>query len=86
MGLTTPRSLQNAAFFVVGKMFSLQGGVEHRKLKLSQLTRHYDPDHYIFMRKCLRPMMAPSRSCVSKGKLSPSTHAQKLVKGVQYTS
>ena len=31
MGLTTPRLLQNAAFFVVGKMFSLDGGVEHMK-------------------------------------------------------
>ena len=30
-----------------GKMFSLRGGVEHRKLKLSQLKRNYDPDHYV---------------------------------------
>ena len=48
MGVSTPRSLQNAAFFVVGKMFSLRGGVEHRNLKLSQLTRNHDPDHYIY--------------------------------------
>ena len=38
MGLSSPRPLQNAAFFVVGKFFALRGGVEHRKLKLSQLA------------------------------------------------
>ena len=48
MGLSNPRSLQNAAFFVVGKMFSLRGGVEHRKLKPTQLKRLRDPDHYIY--------------------------------------
>ena len=34
MGTTTPRALQNAAFFIVGKMFSLRGGQELRELKL----------------------------------------------------
>ena len=34
---TTPTGLQNAAFFVVGKMFCLCGGQEHRQLQLSQL-------------------------------------------------
>ena len=29
-------------------MFSLRGGVEHRKLKLSQLKRNYNPDHYVY--------------------------------------
>ena len=40
MGLTTPRALQNAAFFIAGKMFCLRGGEEHRSLKISQLKRH----------------------------------------------
>ena len=31
--------LQNAAFFVVGKVFCLRGGQEHRGLQLSQLKR-----------------------------------------------
>ena len=48
MGVSTHRYLQNAAFFVVGKMFSLRGGVEHRNLKLSQLTHNHDPDHYVY--------------------------------------
>ena len=33
----TPTRLQNAAFFVMGKMFCLRGGQEHRGLQLSQL-------------------------------------------------
>ena len=37
MNTTSPTGLQNAAFFVVGKMFCLRGGQEHRSLQLSQL-------------------------------------------------
>lgn len=46
MGTTTPSSLQNAAFLIVGKMFSLRGGQELRELKLSQIVRHSNPDRY----------------------------------------
>ena len=46
MGTSTPRSLQNAAFFIVGKMFCLRGGKELRELKFSQVTRHRNPDSY----------------------------------------
>jgi len=35
MGVTTPKTLQNAAFYVVGKMFALHGVIEHRSSKLS---------------------------------------------------
>ena len=48
VGLTTPKSLQNAAFFIVGKMFTLRGGIEHRSLKPSQIKREHNPDHYIY--------------------------------------
>ena len=48
MGVDTPRSLQNAAFYIVGKMFSLRGGVEHRLLKLSQISRVSNPDQYVY--------------------------------------
>ena len=48
MGLDSSRSLQNAAFFIVGKMFSLRGGAEHRLLKLSQITRMANPDQYVY--------------------------------------
>ena len=42
MGTKTPTQLQNAAFFVVEKMFCLRGGQEHRGLQLSQLKRFED--------------------------------------------
>ena len=35
LNTTTPRGLQNAVFYVIGKMFCLRGGQEHRALKLS---------------------------------------------------
>ena len=37
MNTTTPTGLQNATFFIVGKMFWPRGGQEHRGLQLSQL-------------------------------------------------
>ena len=40
MGTRTPRAVQNAVFYVVGKMFSLRGGVEMRQVKISQIRRH----------------------------------------------
>ena len=42
MDTMTPKGLQNAAFFVVGKMFCLRGVQEHRGLQLSQLKRYED--------------------------------------------
>ena len=41
MDTDTPTGLQNAAFFVVGKMLCLQGQ-EHRVLQLSQLKQFKD--------------------------------------------
>ena len=35
----TPQALPNCVFFLNGKRFCLRGGIEHRKLKLSQFTR-----------------------------------------------
>ena len=48
LSLSTLKSLQNAAFYTVGKILCLRGGVEHRVLKLSQLKRVTDPDRYIY--------------------------------------
>ena len=48
MGTRTPRALQNAVFYVVGKMFSLRGGVEVRQVKISQIRRHANPDKYVY--------------------------------------
>ena len=39
MGTSTPRSLQNAAFFVVGKIFCLGGGKKLRELKFSHKSQ-----------------------------------------------
>ena len=47
-GVTTPKTLQNAAFYGVGKMFALRGGIEHRSLKLTQLKRLSSPDRYVY--------------------------------------
>ena len=49
MGTTTPRALQNAAFFIVGKMFCLRGGNELRNLKLSQIVLLHNPDNMNIM-------------------------------------
>ena len=46
MNTTTPTGLQNVAFFVIGKMFCLRGGLEHRGLQLSQLKRL--EDRYVY--------------------------------------
>ena len=48
MGTKTPKALQNAAFFIFGKMFCLHGGIELRELKPSQVQRHMNPDRYIY--------------------------------------
>ena len=48
MSQRAPKPLQNAAFFMTGKMFCLRGGVEHRALKLSLLKRMHSPDRYVY--------------------------------------
>ena len=48
-GLNTPTALQNAAFYVVGKIFCLRGGIEHRELKLSLMHRFANPDRYLYI-------------------------------------
>ena len=48
IGTKTPKALQNAVFFIVGKMFSLRGGIELRGLKPSQIQRHTNPDRYVY--------------------------------------
>ena len=48
IGTKTPKALQNAAFFMVGKMFSLRGRVELRQLRPSQVRRHNNPDRYVY--------------------------------------
>ena len=51
MGVDKPESLLRAVFFYNGKNFCLRGGKEHRALKISQIIRHKDPDHYVYTAK-----------------------------------
>ena len=71
MGMATPRALQNAAFFVAGKMFSLRGGVEHRHLKVSQLQRHHQPDHYVYHENVSKTNDGSFKKLRIKGKVVP---------------
>ena len=71
MDLTTPTALQIAAFFVVGKMFSLHGGIEHRNLKLSQLKRHQQPDHYVYHENVSKTNNGSFKKLRIKGKVVP---------------
>ena len=48
MGTNTPKALQNVVFYMVGKMFSLHGGIEMRQIKISQVKRCTDPDRYVY--------------------------------------
>ena len=49
LGVHNPRALLAAVFYYNGKNFCLRGGIEHRRLKLSQLKRLYDPDRYVYV-------------------------------------
>ena len=71
MGLSSSRSLQNASFFVVGKFFALRGGVEHRKLKLSQLKRKTNPDQYIYYENVAKNRNGSFKQLHVKGKVVP---------------
>ncbi len=48
IGVDTPKSLQCAIFFYVGKRFCLRGGEEQRKLGPSNFVRSFDPDCYTY--------------------------------------
>ena len=70
LSLSTPKSLQNA-FYTVGKMFCLRGGVEHRALKLSQLKWMTDPDRYIWVWSCLQNHNGSFMQLHAKNKVVP---------------
>ena len=48
LNLSTPLCLLRAVFYSNGKIFCLQGGKEHRGLKLSQFVRLSNPDRYVY--------------------------------------
>ena len=48
-GCSTPKSLQRAVFYYIGKCFCIRGGEEQRKLGPSQFLRSEDPDCYTYV-------------------------------------
>ena len=84
MNTTTLTGLQNAAFFIVGKMFYLQGGQEHQGLQLSQLKRL--EDKYIYYENASKNRNEASSNLESRTRLFHYTHVQKLVSVAQCIS
>lgn len=48
LAITSPKALQRAVFFYVGKFFCIRGGDEQRKLGPSQFKRLENPDCYVY--------------------------------------
>ena len=71
VGVTTPRSLQNAAFLTIGKVFSLRGGVEHCSLKVSQLKRTTSPDQYTYSENVSKTCNGSFKQLHVKSKVVP---------------
>lgn len=49
IGIDTPKQLQRAVFYYIGKCYCIRGGEEQRKLCPSQFVRSSDPDCYTYM-------------------------------------
>ena len=60
-----------AVFYIVGKMFCLRDGVEHRALKLSQLKRMDSPDWYIYYENVSKNHNGSFTQLHVKGKVVP---------------
>ena len=69
MDTNTPTGLQNAAFFIVGKMFCLRGGQEHRGLQLPQLKRC--TDWYVYYENTSKNRNGSFRQLRVKNKVVP---------------
>ena len=86
LNVTTPRGLQNAVFFTIGKLFCLCGGKEHRALKLSQLKRDSNVDKYIYTtRMHQRTEIAVLSSFMFAARWYLSIHVRRLAVGVLCT-
>ena len=49
LGIDTPKQLQRAVFFYIGKRFCIRGGKEQRKLGPSQFVRTTNPDCFTYI-------------------------------------
>ena len=59
------------------------GGQEHRGLKLSQLKRSHNPDHYIYYENTFKSRNGFFKQLRVKGKVVPIFHVQREVNSVQ---
>ena len=66
MSTNTPIGLQNAAFFVVGKVFYLCGGQKHRRLQLSQLKCFDDKYSVCVLQKYIKKLKWQFQTTPSK--------------------
>ena len=66
MGTKTPKALQNAVFYTVGK---IRGGVEMRQIKISQIKRFSDPDRYVYTELVSKTNNGTFKSYMSQSKL-----------------
>ena len=80
----SPRALQNAVFFTVGKMFCLRGGQEHRGLKISQVVRFYDPDRYVYYENVSKNGNGSFKQLHAKNKEVPFFCVRQQGKDAQY--
>ena len=48
LGTSTPQSLLNAVFYLIGQSFCLRGGEEHRQLCISQVVWQFNPVCYVY--------------------------------------
>ena len=71
LGDGDPKSLQNAVFYALGKTLCLRGGIEHRALKLSQLERRRQPDHYVYIENVSKNRNGSFKQLHVKGKTVP---------------
>ena len=86
MSAMSPKSLQKAAFYVVGKMFTLCGGVEHRSLKLSQIKQNTNPDHYVYYENVSKNMNGSFKQIHLKKKNRSNIRIPKRWRGALFTS
>ena len=82
LSVDTPETPLCAVFYYNGKNFCLRGGKEHRALKISQLVRHHDPDHYVYTENGSKIEVAVIISFVLKTRVLLYFHVLRLVSGV----
>ena len=63
LGTSSPLQLQQAIFYLVGKVFCLRGGEEQRSLKISQFKRQSENDSYLYVEKRVEELLWNKHTC-----------------------